>query len=665
MRPRFLAAPFLLTLVVAARPGAATDWPQYRGPERSGAISGEGLAQNWEQTAPKEVWRRGIGAGFSAVAIAGDRLYTMESVESEEAVLAISVATGETIWRTVVGETPAELFPDLGPRTTPTIVGKMLYTVSAASRLMAMSNESGEVLWDKDLTTYGPMPRFGYSMSPLVDGDQVLALVGKPKESPGIIAFDRMTGEVKWEALNGPAGYASPLIAEIGGQKQYVHATFDAIVGLSTTGEVLWSHDTGPKTALPMPIFLAPDKVFVATADDNFGGMMIRVTHGEEGFATEELWKERLMRNHFNTSVAVDGYVYGFDNATFRCLDAETGKRMWAYRGFGKGSLIAAGSLLYVLSDNGTVALVRATPAGFEEAGRVKPMEGRSWTTPSLANGHLYLRDADELVSLDVRGEALAGALSSRPAERKLARASFGPDGLSVEQVIARHIEARGGAEGWRALEGLASEGVYAAFSEESDFTMVRSRGDQYRLDFDVLGGHAIRARDGETPWWQHALLQPEPAPITDGPYRALLERESMFGPLLLDYKEKGFKVTLAGTSEINGRPTIDLEVVLSEEATETWHLDTVTYLEVAVDSQVIDHTQGPKPMAQRAFYSDFREVEGLMLPFRVDLEFGARLEEMRVEKVTLNPKIDPKHLEAPPAMEADEAGEEEPEGAS
>jgi hypothetical protein len=509
------------------------------------------------------------------------------------------------------------------------------------------------------------MPRFGYSMSPLVDGDQVLVLAGKREEGPGIIAFDRMTGEVKWEALSGPAGYSSPLVAEIGGQKQYVHTTFTGVVGLSTEGEVLWSHDTGPKSPLAMPIFIAPDKVFVATADDHFGGLMVRVTHGEQGFVAEELWKERLMRNHFNTSVAVDGFVYGFDNATFRCLDAETGKRMWAYRGFGKGSLISAGSLLYVLADNGTVVLVRASSEGFEELGRAKPMEGRSWTEPSLADGHLYVRDMNELVRLDVRGETTTMASTSKSSEGTIKRMTFGPDGLNVDQIIERHIKARGGADAWRAVEGLASEGVYAAFSEESDFTMVRRRGDQYRLDFEALGGHAIRARDGETPWWQHALLSPDPAPIAEGPYKALLERESIFGPVLLDFERRGFEVALAGTSEINGQPTYDLEVTLSETEKETWHLDTQTFLEVAVDSQVIDHTQGPNPWAQRAFYSDFREVDGLMLPFRVDLEFGARLEEMRVDKITVNPEIDASQFKAPPPPPpppAEEAAEgEEP----
>jgi len=649
----------LIALVATTSPGAATDWPQYRGPDRDGQADAEGLMQSWAEAQPVEVWRRPIGIGFSAVSVAGDHVYTMEATETEEAILAIDRARGETVWRKVVGETE-DFFPGGGPRTTPTVSDGMLYTVSSHSRLLAMSAADGEIVWEKDLRDYGPVPRYGYSASPLIDENRVIVLVGDRKKQPGVAAFDRQSGELIWEALDGPTGYASPIIAEIGGVKQYVFSTFVSLIGLSTEGEVLWTHDTDPKTALPMPVFVAPDTVFVSTADDQFGGMMVRVTRTEDGFQTEEVWKERLMRNHFNTAVLIEGHLYGFDNSTFRCLDAATGEKKWAKRGFGKGSLVAAGNLLYVLSDDGVVALVHASPEGYAEAGSLQVMEGRSWTAPSLADGRLYVRDFDELVSLDVSGSG--GTSTAMPiAEPTLAIARFGPDGLTLEQIIDKHVAARGGRERWTAVQGISLEGIYAAFSEQSDFTLVSQRGDSYRLDFEMLGGHAIRARDTEGhPWWQHALLQAEPAQIVEGVYKPLLERESLFGPLLLDHADRGIEVKLAGTGEIDGQATIDLTVTLPDGQEETWHLNAQTYLEVAVDSKVHDYTQAEGPIDQRAFYSDFREVDGIVLPFRVDLEFGARLEEMRVAKVTINPEIDPGKLKAPPPPPEAEDGEEE-----
>ena len=661
--PRHPSAPLAILVTAALAltvPLAAGDWPQYRGPDRSGVVSESDLLSSWIDEAPGIAWRRPIGEGFSGMAIHGERLYTMEAVGSEEALLAIDRASGETTWRTVVGETD-EFFPGAGPRSTPTVAGNRLYTVSSKSRLLAVGTANGEIVWEHDLTQYGPVPRYGYSASPLVDGDNVVVLAGDRGKGPGVISFDRGSGEIRWQALEGPTGYSSPIVAEIGGSRQYVFSTFSGIVGLATDGELLWQHDTDPKTALPMPVFVPPDRIFVATADDSFGGMLIRVEAGEDGFRTAEVWRERLMRNHFNTSVLVDGFLYGFDNATFRCLDAATGERRWAARGFGKGSLVASGDLLFVLSDTGEVALVEATPEEYREAGRLEVMQGRSWTSPSLADGHLYVRDFDELVSLDLRGasgtaaEIVAVATSSTVIEP----VTFGPDGLDVVEILARHRAARGG-ERWNEVGALEITGTYTAFSQPSEFRLVRLADDRYRLDFDLLGGPAIRARDSTGPWWRHELLAPEPARITEGPYEPLLVRESLFGPLLLDPAARDLEVELVGSGEINGRTTIDLEVTFPDGSKETWHLDPQSYLEVAVDSRVHDFTQAEGPIDQRAFYSDFRRVDGLVVPFQLDLEFGARLEEMEIESVKVDPEVDEDWLAGPEETDESESTKED-----
>lgn len=239
----------------------------------------------------------------------------------------------------------------------------------------------------------------------MVDGGLLLIESGGAEADPGVLALDKATGELRWSALEGPAGYSSPIVVEIGGVRQYVfyRRVRNEVVSVSTTGEVLWQHPTSALAVITSPIFFPPDRIFVASADDGMGGSMLRILQGDQGFSVEELWNERLMRNHFNTSVLVDGYLYGFDNGTFRCLDAETGERRWSKRGFGKGSLLAADDLLYVLSDSGVLALVEATPEAFVELGRVTAMKGRAWSSPSLANGRLYVRDFDEIVGYDVR----------------------------------------------------------------------------------------------------------------------------------------------------------------------------------------------------------------------------------------------------------------------
>jgi outer membrane protein assembly factor BamB len=389
----------------------AADWSQFRGPERGGVSREAELLRTWSAAEPKVAWRRSIGTGYSAVTVVEDRLYTMDADENQEHVLCLDAASGDTLWNLDAGAFVQAELGDGGPRSTPTVIDGVVYTVTSQARLLALDAKDGSILWEKDLTEYGPPPRFGYSASPLIDGGAVILEVGDKDKSPGIVALNRKNGQPLWSSLQGPAGYSSAVVAEIAGVRQYLvfRRAGQEAAGLSTSGEVLWRFPTPDAlAAIVVPIFVPPNRVFVSTSDDSFGGHMLRVVTGDDGFEVEEIWAERLMRNHFNTSVLVEDHLYGFDNGTLRCLDAATGERRWAKRGFGKGSVVAAGDLLFVLSDAGLVALVRATSEGFEELGRAQVMEGRSWTAPSLANGRLYLRDFDEIVSLDIRADAKA-----------------------------------------------------------------------------------------------------------------------------------------------------------------------------------------------------------------------------------------------------------------
>ncbi|MEJ2086693.1 MAG: PQQ-binding-like beta-propeller repeat protein, partial [Acidobacteriota bacterium] len=245
--------------------------------------------------------------------------------------------------------------------------------MSSQSKLMALRAKDGSELWSVDLAESGPVPRFGYSISPLVEDGVVIVEMGPRGSSPGVTAYHVETGAPKWNALTGPAGYSSPIVVEMNGGTQFIlfRASGRELVGLSTRGEVLWRHPTPEAlSTIPTPIFIAPDRIFVSTSEDDFGGRMFRILASDDGYRVEQLWQERLMRNHFNSSVLVGEHLYGFDNGTLRCLDAETGAKVWAKRGFGKGSLVSASGLLLILGDNGELALARASPDRYEELGR-------------------------------------------------------------------------------------------------------------------------------------------------------------------------------------------------------------------------------------------------------------------------------------------------------
>jgi len=224
---------------------------------------------------------------------------------------------------------------------------------------------------------------------------------------------------------------------------------------------------------------------------------------------------------------------------------------------------------------------------------------------------------------------------------------------LSAEEVVARYLAARGGAEAWRKVESLEMKGIFSVVSKRSDFTLIRQQGDLFRLDYLMQDVPAIRARDVEGPWMLNAWLQPEVGRVIEDPYKTQLERESLFPLLLLDYEKKGIKVDSLGPGDVEGMATVDLKITLADGKEEIWHLDAETYLEVATDSQIYDYTQLADPMQQRIFYDDFREVEGLEFPFQIEWEFWARLETMTVEKITVNPEIDRSRF-SPPVPEVE-----------
>ncbi len=409
-----------LLLVVGVAAGA--DWPQYRGADGQGIASEDDLIGAWSADGPAEAWRRPLGGGYSGIAVVGERVVTMDADADGEALVTLDAGTGETVWRHGVGPFVEAELGDGGPRSTPAVADGRVFAVSSQALLVAADADTGERLWEKDLTEWAPVPRFGYSVSPVVVGERVVLGVGKPgEEGPAFAAFEVADGSLAWTGLTGSAGYSTPLRLELHGVDQLVVSRGVHLVAMAAEdGSELWRHDLDPHAAIPMPIFLPPDRFFVSSSDDGFGGRTVRVIRAADGsWSTQEVWSERLMRNHFNTSVLVAGHLYGFDNGTLRCLDAETGERRWAQRGFGKGSLVAAGDRLYVLGDGGSLALVRATPEAYEELGRVQAMEGRAWTSPTLAGGRLFSRDFDEIVAYDVRsgGGAPAGAAPSDEGE--------------------------------------------------------------------------------------------------------------------------------------------------------------------------------------------------------------------------------------------------------
>ncbi|HEV2845080.1 MAG TPA: PQQ-binding-like beta-propeller repeat protein, partial [Thermoanaerobaculia bacterium] len=566
-----------------------------------------------------------------------------------EYVLALEAGSGKEVWRVPAGPKLLDSMGN-GPRTTPTLDGGTVYAMGSHGRLLALKAADGAKVWEVDLPqAFGAKrPNWGYSGSPLIDGDLLILEVGG-KDGRGVVAFEKATGKVRWGALDGDAAYSSPVMMTIGGIKQYVvpRRAGPQTVALRTDGSVLWTHP-GPFSVIASALFIPPDKVYVSGGDDA-GAVLMRIKT-EGGKATvEELWKTRTMKNHFNNAVLVGDHLYGFDNATFKCLSVATGEQTWASRGLGKGSLLAAdGNLLIVLSDLGTLVLVEANPGAYTELARFQAMEGKAWTAPALANGRLYLRDHDEIVALEMKGPGARAAsaparpgTASAPVKEGTSPAPALPT-LTLEELVVRYDAARGGRERWRALRSIEMEGTFTSFSEEAPFTLRRKRPNLYRFDSRMIQKETIVAQDAQGPWWLYPLYGIEsPAKIDQPPVIVMTARDAEIEPALFGYQEKGHKAVLAGRGDVNGQETLRLELTRSNGWVETWHLDSRTYLEVAVDSKVFDFSQLPQEMQERAYFSDFRTVGGLVIPHRIEKEYGARQTVTKVEKVRVNPEVE------------------------
>jgi outer membrane protein assembly factor BamB len=383
-----------------------TDWPQYRGPNRDGVSSETGLLDQWSAGGPKELWRTSLGRGFSGISVSGGRIYTMFAEGSDEFVVCLDAATGQEIWRKGTGSNFNDRFGD-GPRSTPTVDGELVFALGAKGKLHALGATDGQPLWSRDLPgEFGAeIPRWGYSSAPLVDGKLLLVDVGGQGGS-SIVAFDKKTGKEVWRSQNDKAGYSAPVVMTVSGRRQVVFFTGTTLVSLAPEdGTLLWrqawktSYDVNAAT----PIFIPPDKLFVSSGYD-VGAAVYRVKMDGRQAEVQEVWRTREMKNKFSSSVLHEGHLYGFDEKTFKCIDAATGETKWKFRGLGHGSLIFADGHLVVLGDEGTLVLVEATAAAYREQGRAQIFDGKTWTVPTLSGGKLYLRDEKQLVSLDVSG---------------------------------------------------------------------------------------------------------------------------------------------------------------------------------------------------------------------------------------------------------------------
>jgi len=410
--------PPLLAALLAVSAVRADDWPQWRGPDRTEISKERGLLKDWPADGPKLLWTYAdAGNAYSSPAVVGNRLYTMGTEGNSDVVLALDTKSSKKVWSSKV----SGLFRQNkgnGPRGTPTVEGDALYALDGQGELVCLAVADGTKRWHVNLKNDlggQMMSSWGYSESPLIDGNQLICTPGGSRGT--LAALDKTSGKVIWrsEGLTDAAGYSSPIAVNFGGTRQYIQLTAKGVAGVAAKdGKLLWRYEQRYfRTAVvPTPIF--HDGYVYITSGYRAGCDLLKLTgDSANGFKAEKVYANTNMVNHHGGVVLYEGHVYGYsDGKGWVCQDFKSGKIVWSERSkLGKGSLTCADGKLYCYSEgNGTVVLIDATPKGWQEHCRFKiprqseiGQSGRVWTHPVVANGRLYLRDQDLIFCYDIR----------------------------------------------------------------------------------------------------------------------------------------------------------------------------------------------------------------------------------------------------------------------
>lgn len=411
-------------LAALEKPSEA-NWPQWRGPNRDAVSPEKGLLSQWTEKGPAKVWEaKGLGSGFSSVAIHRGHIVTLGQRGGKLYLTALAENDGNEIWSTVLLDRSNKQ-----PNCTPTIADGMVYAVSTGGDLFCVELESGKIAWQKNFPKdFGGkmMSGWGYSESPLVDGDKLICSPGA--KDAGIAALDKQTGETIWKAAipeignrgGDGAGYSSIVISNGAGVKQYVQLMGRGVVSVAADdGRFLWGYNrvANGTANIPTPI-VHEDYVFCSSGYGTGSALLKLVKDGAKGVTADEEYflEAKTMQNHHGGMIMVGDYIYcgNQHNQGFPiCLEWRTGKVKWSQgRGPGQGSaaIVYADGQLYFRYQSGTVALIAASPDGYQENGAFEPPHGGdpSWAHPVVAGGRLYLREQDALYVYNVSASEVA-----------------------------------------------------------------------------------------------------------------------------------------------------------------------------------------------------------------------------------------------------------------
>ncbi len=400
---------------------AASDWPQFLGPERNGIYAGPPIGISWPDGGPKKLWERKVGEGFAGPAVSGNRLILFHRVSDREIVEALEVSRGESLWKYEYRTAYRDDFGfDEGPRSVPVVAEGMVYTFGAEGVLSAVALETGKLLWSVATAERFKVEKnfFGAAGSPLVMDGRVVVNVGGAEA--GLAAFDAKSGDVLWTSPKDEASYSSPTTGIFGGQRFALFYTrgrlsiVDPARGM-VKRQFPWRSRSRASVNAATPLVVG-DVIFLSAS---YGTGAAALRFGSAGLT--KIWtSDEALSSHYATPVHRDQVLYGFHGRqeygqSFRAVELLTGKVLWSEEGFGAGTVTLASDKLVIVRESGELVVAEASPRGFRVLARAPLLKGTVRAYPALANGVLYLRNETTLAAFDLRSDGSARGAGAGP----------------------------------------------------------------------------------------------------------------------------------------------------------------------------------------------------------------------------------------------------------
>jgi len=372
------------------------EWPGFRGPGRDGIVRGVRIKTDWTAAPPVQLWHRPVGPGWSSFAVSGDLFYTQEQRGDNEEVVCYKVSTGQPVWSHKDNARFFESNGGAGPRATPTLSNGRVYTFGATGILNALDANNGNVIWSRNVAgeTNTQIPFWGFASSPLVIGDEVVvAAAGQ------LVAYEAASGNKRWVGPSGGGSYSSPQLVTLDGVTQILLMSDSGATSVAPAdGKQLWSHAWSVNSIVQPATTADGDVVITSQAN---GARRLGIAHNAAGWSVAERWTSNGLKPYFNDFVIHKGYAYGFDGRILSCIDLKDGQRKWKGGRYGNGQLVVLPDqdLLLVLSEEGEIALVQATPDQFTEIAKVPALQGKTWNHPAIVGDKLLVRNGEEMAA--------------------------------------------------------------------------------------------------------------------------------------------------------------------------------------------------------------------------------------------------------------------------